>query len=54
VLEPVLPPGIDPAAVLAGTADLRPEEIAPPVPGEADESLDGKTWLERAHQGRRS
>jgi DNA-binding protein YbaB len=54
VLEPVLPPGADPAAVLAGTADLRPREITPPVPGDADESLDGKTWLEHAHRGRRS
>jgi len=52
-LEPVLPPGADPAAVLAGTADLRPYEIAPPVPGDADDSLDGGSWLEHPHRGRR-
>lgn len=57
VLEPVLPAGADPAAVLAGTADLRPEEITPPVPPvppDADEPLDQRTWLEHAHRGRRS
>lgn len=54
VLEPILPPNVDPAAVLAGTADLRPQEIAPPVHRDADESLDGRTWLEHAHRGRRS
>jgi DNA-binding protein YbaB len=54
VIEPVLPPGIDPAAVLAGTADLRPRETAPPAPREADDSLDGRTWLEHAHRGRRA
>jgi DNA-binding protein YbaB len=54
MIEPVLPPGTDPAAVLAGTADLRPHEIAPPVPRDADDSLDGRTWLEHAHGGRRS
>ena len=51
-LEPVLPPGADPAAVLAGTADLQPHEIAPSR--DADDSLDGRTWLEHAHRGRRS
>lgn len=30
VLEPVLPPGADPVALLAGHADLRPDELAPP------------------------
>lgn len=29
LIEPVLPPGVDPAALLAGTADLRADEIAP-------------------------
>lgn len=57
VLEPVLPAGVDPAAVLAGTADLRPDElVAPdetvgPVPAD-DEPLDQRTWLEQAHPGR--
>jgi len=54
VLEPVLPPGTDPAAVLAGTADLREHEKTPPVPVDADDSLDGRTWLEHAHRGRHS
>lgn len=53
LLEPVLPKGVDPASVLAGTADLLPDEIAPPVPGAAEESLDQTTWLQKAHQGRR-
>lgn len=52
-LEPVLPKGVDPAAVLAGTADLLPDEIAPPEPRAAEESLDQTTWLQKAHQGRR-
>lgn len=54
VVEPVLPPGADPAAVLAGTADLRPYEIVAPVPRDADDSLDGRSWLEHPHRGRRS
>jgi DNA-binding protein YbaB len=29
LIEPVLPPGVDPAALLAGTADLRADEILP-------------------------
>jgi hypothetical protein len=31
-LSPILPAGSDPAAVLAGSADLRPEELAPAEP----------------------
>ena len=58
VLEPVLPAAADPAAVLAGTADLRPDDLVAPeetggaVPAE-DEPLDQRrTWLEQAHPGR--
>ena len=37
VIEPVLPPGVDPAALLAGTADLRPDELGPPDGAAADD-----------------
>ena len=52
VLEPVLPAGVDPDAVFAGTADLRPDEIAPAGAADGDDSLSEKTWLEHAHRGR--
>lgn len=56
VLEPVLPRTADPKAVLAGTADLRPEEIVPVQANGAteddDESLDQRSWLEQAREGR--
>jgi len=58
VLEPVLPAGTDAGAVLAGTADLRPAElveIVEPAPGrDAEESLEHRSWLERAHRRRRA
>ncbi|MBB5955111.1 DNA-binding protein YbaB [Saccharothrix tamanrassetensis] len=50
-LGPVLPAGTDPEALLRGTADLRPEEIAPPPPPERpravddDEDFDQRDWL---------
>lgn len=53
-IEPVLPAGADPAAVLAGTAGLRPHEIIPPVSRDVDDSLAGRSWLEHPHRGRRS
>jgi DNA-binding protein YbaB len=55
VLAPVLPSGTDPAALLRGTADLRPEEIAPPdtapvrrpAPPEDDEDYEQReSWLD--------
>lgn len=53
-LAPVLPPSADPAAVLAGTADLTPEEIQPPVrAAHADEETYEETsWLDRSGRGR--
>ncbi|MCP2260433.1 YbaB/EbfC DNA-binding family protein [Streptoalloteichus tenebrarius] len=60
----VLPPGADPAAVLAGTGDLRPEELrpeelAPASSGrhrapDADDEPDNedRTWLQDTHDGR--
>jgi DNA-binding protein YbaB len=56
ILEPVLPAGTDPAAVLAGTADLQPDELAPDVDagGALDDSAEEQTWLQRAHRGRRT
>lgn len=60
ILEPVLPPGTDPKALLAGTADLRPEEITPvvaarrePAGGDADEDPAPHTWMQQAHGGNR-
>ncbi|HEX5402393.1 MAG TPA: YbaB/EbfC family nucleoid-associated protein [Pseudonocardiaceae bacterium] len=55
-LAPVLPSDADPAAVLAGTADLAPEEIAPPVRARRaepdDETYEETTWMNRAGRGR--
>ncbi|WP_433265374.1 YbaB/EbfC family nucleoid-associated protein [Actinosynnema sp. CS-041913] len=49
-LSPVLPAGTDPEALVRGTADLRPEEIAPPPPKrprvvEDDEDFEQRDWL---------
>lgn len=53
-LAPVLPPDTDPAAVLGGTADLTPDEIAPqaaavaPVRsgrGDDEETYEETSWL---------
>lgn len=49
--SPLLPAGTDPEALLAGTADLRPEEIAPEQvrrsPGVTDDdSFEDRSWLE--------
>lgn len=58
IMEPVLPPGTDPAALIAGTADLRPDELAPDVdhaprsPFETDDHL-SRSWMEQAHRGHR-
>lgn len=50
-LAPVLPPGTDPDAVLAGRGDLTPEEIRPPAASrdrDADEeSYEETSWLGR-------
>lgn len=67
-LAPVLPAGADPAALLAGTADLRPEEYAPaesPTESEPtrgpnrhrvveheDDSFEEMTWMDSANRGR--
>lgn len=56
LMEPVLPPGVDAAALLAGTADLRPEEIAeiePPVQRRDDDDISARTWMQRAYGGDR-
>lgn len=48
VLAPVLPPDTDPEALLRGTADLSPAEVAP-VPVQAvspEESYEDKTWMQ--------
>lgn len=65
-LAPVLPAGADPEALLAGTADLRPEEYAPegeiesdPVRGpkrhrvveHEDDSFEEMTWMDSANRG---
>jgi DNA-binding protein YbaB len=60
-LQPVLPPRVEASALLAGTADLRPEEIAPKVAlpvepdprffhgDEDDEPAHG--WMQRTYGG---
>ena len=58
IMEPVLPPDTDPQALLAGTADLRPEEIAPPPapsrsPDEDELDNGARSWLQQAHGGTR-
>ncbi|MEU5695369.1 YbaB/EbfC family nucleoid-associated protein [Actinosynnema sp. NPDC020468] len=57
-LTPVLPAGTDPAALVKGTADLRPEEIAPPAPTRArpvdDEDFEQRDWLNVEATPRRS
>jgi DNA-binding protein YbaB len=59
-LVPVLPPDADPEALLAGRADLRPDEIAPEPPGadevmpaaqrgkqaDGEESFEHRSWLD--------
>ena len=51
LIETALPAGSDPHAVLAGTADLHPEEVTPRpvVSDEADEEV--HSWLEQAQGG---
>jgi DNA-binding protein YbaB len=64
-LAPVLPADVDPNALLAGTADLRPEEYQPePEPEPArgprrqsvedhdEASFEEMTWMDGAHRGR--
>jgi hypothetical protein len=43
VVAPVLPADTDPEALLRGTADLGPAELAPPAP--VEESYENRTWL---------
>ncbi|MEU4801921.1 YbaB/EbfC family nucleoid-associated protein [Actinosynnema sp. NPDC023587] len=50
VLGPVLPAGTDPEALVRGTADLRPDEIAPPpqrrrAVDDDDEDFEQRDWL---------
>jgi DNA-binding protein YbaB len=45
VIAPVLPSGTDPAALLAGTADLTPAELRPPAP--VEESFESHTFMEK-------
>ncbi|HEY8373586.1 MAG TPA: YbaB/EbfC family nucleoid-associated protein [Pseudonocardiaceae bacterium] len=53
VLGEALPQGVDPRAVLAGTADLAPEEIAPPaVAAEAEDEGEPRSWLIEESYGR--
>jgi DNA-binding protein YbaB len=54
LLEPVLPPAADPDALLAGTADLQPDELAPPaVDGRDGHRADEprRSWLQPAQGG---
>lgn len=44
VLGPVLPPDTDPAALLAGTADLTEAELEPEPP-EPDETFEDLSWM---------
>jgi len=60
VLGPVLPAGADPEALVRGTADLRPEEIAPsprrsrPRVVDDDEDFEQRDWLNvETHGGTR-
>jgi DNA-binding protein YbaB len=46
VLAPVLPPDTDPEALLRGTADLSPEELAPVPVLEPDETFEDKSWMQ--------
>jgi DNA-binding protein YbaB len=48
LIAPVLPADADPDALLRGTADLTPAELAPPRP--PDESFENRTWLESGVQ----
>jgi DNA-binding protein YbaB len=43
-LAPVLPPDTDPAALLAGTADLAPVELKPEPP-DAEETFEDRSWM---------
>jgi DNA-binding protein YbaB len=58
-ISPLLPTGTDPAALLAGTADLSAQEIAPEVPRRAaahqdvdEESYEEHSWLDSADSRR--
>lgn len=47
-LAPVLPPDVEPGAVLSGTADLTPEEINPPqAPVDDEASYEETSWMNR-------
>ncbi len=51
-VAPVLPSGTDPEALLRGTADLTPAELAPPRAPAQEESFEHMTWLEPGATGR--
>ncbi|HET9143170.1 YbaB/EbfC family nucleoid-associated protein [Actinophytocola sp.] len=46
LVAPLLPSGADPAALLHGSADLTPAELAPPAVA-AEESFENQTWMRR-------
>jgi hypothetical protein len=46
VIAPVLPAGTDPEALLRGTADLTPAELAPPPAPVVDDSFEHVQWLD--------
>lgn len=47
VVAPVLPAETDPAALLRGTADLRPAELVPPAPVAEESYEERSSWMEK-------
>lgn len=45
-VSPLLPVRTDPAALLAGTADLRPDEMTPKQQPQDDDSFEDRSWLD--------
>lgn len=45
-VSPLLPVHTDPAALLAGRADLTPAELAPPSARRDDDSFEDLSWME--------
>jgi len=60
-LRPVLPPDADPAALLAGRADLQPAELVPEPPPtpprpvrrqrDDEDTFEERTWMNAVNQG---